>query len=86
MELFSGFHHIFVDLSHVIPFTVSDVRPPRKPLYRFVLSLGVLPSEFVALHLPEMHDETYKQITICNDDCKIIVYPHSILHEFAVKM
>jgi len=58
---------------------------PLENSYIFVLSLGVLPSEFVALRLPEMHDETHKQITICNDDCKFAVYSHSILYEFAVK-
>ena len=47
--------------------------------YLFVLSLRVLPSEFVALHLPEMHDKTHKQIIIWNDDYKFATYPHSIL-------
>jgi len=37
------------------------------------------------LHLPEMHDETHKQITICNDDYKFIVQAYSILQKFAVK-
>ena len=32
-----------------------------------------------------MHDETYKQIIICNDDCKFATYVHSILQEFSVK-
>jgi len=45
----------------------------------FFVFVGVLPSEFVALHLPEIHDETCKQITICNDDYKFVAYSHSIL-------
>jgi len=64
---------------------VFDIRPPRKPIYLIFVIIGVLPRKFVALHLPEMHDETRKQITICNDDYKFVVYPHSILQEFAVK-
>jgi len=43
---------------------VSDVHPPRE----LMLSLGVLSSEFVALHLPEIHDEIHRQITICYED------------------
>ena len=84
LELFSDFRHISVGPSDVIPLAVSDVCP--KPIYLFILFLGVLPNEFVTLHLPEMHDETYKQITICNDDFKFAVYPHSILQNFAVKI
>jgi len=43
------------------------------------VSVRVLPSEFVALYFPEIHDETRRQITIYNDDYKFSVYPHSIL-------
>jgi len=82
---FSDCCHIYVGHHDVIPLAVSDVHPPRKPIYLFVLSLGVLPSTFVALHLPEIHDEIYRQITICNDDYRFVVYPHSSLPEFAVK-
>ena len=32
-----------------------------------------------------MHDETHKQITICNDNYKFVAYPYSILQEFTVK-
>ena len=59
------------------------IRPPKK-LYISFSSLE-LSSEFVALHLPEMHDKTHKQITICNDDYKFIAYPPSILQKIAVK-
>ena len=64
LELFPDFSHISVSPNDVIPLAVSDVHPLRKPIYLFVLFLGVLPSEFVALHLPKMHDETHKHITI----------------------
>ena len=47
---------ISVGPNDVIPLAVSKVRPPRKLIYPFVLSLEVLPSEFVAFHLLEMHD------------------------------
>ena len=83
LKLFPDFRHISVGPNDVIPLAVSDVCP--KPIYLFILSLGVLSSEFVTLHLPEMHDETYKQI-ICNDDYKFAVYPHSILQKFTVKI
>jgi len=36
------------------------------------------------LHLPVAHDETSKQITICNDDYKFAAFLHNILQEFAV--
>ena len=84
LELFPDFKHISVAPSNIIPLVVFDVRPPRKPIYLFVLSLEVLPSEFVALHLPEMHDETYKHKIICND-YKFVAYPHSILQTFTIK-
>ena len=76
MELFSDF---LVGSNDVISLAVSDVHPLRKSIYLFVLSLGVFPSEYVALHLPEMHDETHKQITICNDDYKFAACSYSIL-------
>ena len=61
LELFSDFGHIFVGSSDIIPLVVSNVRPPRKkPIYLFVISLGLLPSELVALHFPEIHDEIRK--------------------------
>jgi len=86
VELFPDFHHIFIGPSDIIPLAISDVRPPKKKLiYLFILSLGVLPSEFVALHLPEMHDETHKQVTICNNKYKFVIYSHSILQEYIVK-
>jgi len=74
VKLFLDFCHIFVCPSDVISLAVSDVRPPRKPIYIFIISLGVLPSEFIVLHLTAMHNETYKQIIICNDDYKFAVY------------
>ena len=49
MELFPDFRHISVGPNDVIPLVVSDVRPPKKPTYFFVLSLEILPGEFVVL-------------------------------------
>jgi len=83
LELCPDFGHISIGPSDIILLAVSDIRPPRKIIYLLALSLGVLPSEFVALHLPEMHDETHKHI-IYNDDYKFTVNPH-ILQEFTVK-
>jgi len=85
LELFSDFSHICVGPNDVIPLAVFDVRPSRKLIYHFVLSLGVLPSEFVALYLPKMHDKTHKQITICDNNYKFAGYPFNSLHEFTVK-
>ena len=85
LELFSDFSHISIGHSDVILLAVSDLCPFKKLIYLFVLSLGVLPSELVALYLPEMHDENHKQIKICNDGCKFAAYPHSILQKFALK-
>ena len=48
LKLFSDFGHISVGPSDVILLVVFDVRPLRKLRYLFVLSLGVLPSGFVA--------------------------------------
>ena len=73
MKLFPDFGYISVSPSDVIPLAVYDVRPPRKLIYLFVLSLGVLSNEFVVLHLPEMHDETHKQIIICNDNYNFVL-------------
>ena len=50
----------------------------------FSLYLGVGPNELVALHLPVAHDETPKQIAICNNDYKFAVFSYSILQEFVV--
>ena len=93
MELFSDFGHVSVGPSDVIPSMILlvslllvSVRLLRRPIYLFVLFLGVLLSEFVALHLPEMHDKTYKQIIICNDDYKIVAYPYSICRNLQLKM
>ena len=44
----------------------------------FTLSLGVDPSESVALRLPVADDETPREIAICND-YKFVVSPYSIL-------
>ena len=57
----------------------------KKPIYLFVISLGLIPSELVALHFPKIHDEIQKQITICNDNYKFDAYPHNILQKIAVK-
>ena len=81
---FSDSGHIFVGPTD-IPLAVPDVRLPRKYIYLFVLSLRVLPSEFVTLHLSEMHYETHKLIIICNDGYKFVAYPHNILQKFVVK-
>jgi len=85
LELFFDFCYIFVSPSDVLSLAVSDVRPPRTSIYLFVPYLRVL-HEFVTLHFPEMHDETHKQIAICNDHYKVVSYSHSILQEFVVKM
>jgi len=58
---------------------VFDVRPPRKLIYLFFLSLGVMFSGSDVLHLPAAHNEISKQIVICNDDYKFVAYSHSIL-------
>jgi len=58
-EVISCLWSYFFGPSDVILLAVSDVRL-RKLIYLFVLSLGALPSEFVALHSSEMHDETHK--------------------------
>ena len=50
LELFFDFGHFSVDHSDVILLAVSNVDPHKKLIYRFALSLRVLPSEFVALH------------------------------------
>ena len=60
LELFFDFGHISVSPSDVIPIATSYVRPPRKCIYLFVLSLGVLPNEFLVLHLPEIHDKIHR--------------------------
>ena len=60
-----------------------DVRPLRKPIYLIFVFVGVLLREFVILHLPEIYDET--RSTICDDDYKFTVYPHSTFQEFALK-
>jgi len=85
LELFLDFSHLSVSLSDVIPLAISDVRPPRKLIYLFVLSLGVTPSEYDALHLLVTHDEISKQIVIYNDDYKFAAYPHRNLQKFTVK-
>jgi len=85
LELFLDFCYISVGPSDIIPLAISDLCLSRKFIYLFVLSLRVLPSEFVALYLLEMHDDICKQITICNDDYKFDVYPYSILQEFTFK-
>jgi len=43
LKLFFDVSHIFVGLSDVIPLAVSDVRPLRKPIYLFTLSLRGIP-------------------------------------------
>ena len=43
------------------------------------VSVRVLPSEFVALYLFEMHDEIRRQIIVCNDDYNFAAYSYSIL-------
>ena len=37
------------------------------------------------LHLPEIHDEIHRQITICYEDYKFAAYSHSILLKFVIK-
>ena len=51
--------------------------------YIFFLSLGVIPSESDALHLPITHVRSL-DIAICHDDYKFIAYPNSIFQKFAV--
>ena len=57
---------------NVIPLEVFNIRPLRKFIRLIFVFVRILPSEFVALHLPEMHDETRKQITICNDEYNLL--------------
>ena len=45
----------------------------------FPLSLGVEPSESIALHLFIAHDVTSRQVAICKDDYKFVAFSHSIL-------
>ena len=63
---------------------MSEVRVPRKPISFFLLPLGVGPSKSIALYLPVAHDETSKQISICNDNYKFIAFPRSIFQKFTV--
>ena len=65
---FSGcldFSHEFLQISvvpkNVIPLAVSEVRPPRKPMPLFPITLGVKPSELIALLLAVAHDETLRE-------------------------
>ena len=51
LEFFYEFRHIFVGPNDVILLAVFDVRPPRKLIYLFFLSLRIIPSESNALHL-----------------------------------
>ena len=59
--------------SNVISLEMFNVRPLRKLIYLIFVCVGVLPSEFVVLHLSEMHDKTRKQIALCNNDYKFVV-------------
>ena len=63
---------------------MSEVCLPRIPMSFFLLSLGVEPSESIALHLHVAYNETPKLKEICNDDYKSVAFLHSILQEFAV--
>jgi len=70
--------------NNVIPLAVAEVRPPRKHMPLFP-SLKVKPNASIALHLPIAHDETPRQVAICNDDYKFVVFQHSIiLQKFTV--
>ena len=54
---FLSFFKTSIGLSNVISLEVFDVHPPKKLIYHFCM-VKVLSSEFIVLHLPEMHDET----------------------------
>ena len=86
MIIWSSFLSFFRLLSVlVILCHLRCLRLPKKPVYPIFISVGVLPSDFVALYLLEVHDEICRQLTICNDDYKFTVYPHSTVQEFAIK-
>jgi len=82
------FSHEFLQISvspiNVVPLAMSEIRFSRKPISFFPISLGVEPSELVALHLHVAHNEIPRQIVIYNDNYKFAVFLHSILYEFAV--
>lgn len=78
---FPSIHQVPDKYNDVISFAVIDVHPPRESIYFF---LGILPLEFVALHLHIMYNKISKQIATCNDWYKFIVYPHNILQKFVV--
>jgi len=73
LKNFFEFFQIFVRSSDVIPLVVSEERP-KKLVSLFSPSLGVTPSESIALHLHVAYDETLRQIAICNDDYKFIAF------------
>jgi len=57
----------------------------KHPIYLILPSLGVMPRVPTALHLPVAHiDNITRQIAICNDTYKFVVYLYSILQEFTV--
>ena len=85
LEFFSEFFQTSVGPNNVILLEVFDVRHPRKLIYLIFVSVGILSSEIVALHLSEIYDETRRQITSCNDDYKFVAFSHSILQEFVAK-
>ena len=84
LEFSLEFLKIFVSHSNVIPLGVSEVRLPRKPMSLFFKSLGVDPSEPVALHLPVTYDETPRQLAIFNVNYKFVAISYSNLQEFTV--
>ena len=79
-----GILQISVSPTNVILLAVSEVCLSRKLMSFFPLHLRVEPSESIALHLLVAHDETSRQIAICNDDYRFAAFSHSILQEFAV--
>lgn len=57
-------HQVLIEYSDIVSLTVCDVCPPMKSVSLF---LGVLPCEYVTLHLPIMYYEISKKIVICDN-------------------
>ena len=55
------------------------------PYVSFLPSLGVMPRVPIALHLSVAHDDDIiRQLANCDENYKFLVYPYSMLKEFAV--
>lgn len=72
LEFLSVVRQIPTDRSVVILEEVSGDRSFRKPIYLILIPLEVTSSEPISLLLLDLHNETRKQIAICNDNCKFV--------------